>query len=409
MTLPPGAILISALGAVLAATPSAHPQDPGPGLFSDIVFDMAGEADLLVSAPAPDTGASAPYGDIHLRASAERIAQGGTRYGVRLGGRIQRDSGRRGIAQQVGDCSAIADGCASGAGLPAVGTMTGLHAAPGISSAGPRAGVETAEVYALHGWGELRAGLGEGAARLEADPLPGAFRLARADAGLADPTGLAFGSTANTLSGHALKLTARSRRIAGFRASLSYTPDADACGVEACRLRPDPEAFASAGARHVIEAGLSFNHRFRASGQRWIASVTGTRGDASGPFAASFEDPWAVSARAAWQNGAVTLGAGALASNDGLAGGRYEALAVSASYEFGDWLAAGELSRARSGHFGARGTVAQAGLSRLLANGALIGAGIQHAERRQRAGTGLPRDSQTLEGTHVFVEAGLRF
>jgi hypothetical protein len=409
MTLPPGAILISALGAVLAATPSAHPQNPG--LFPDIAFDIAGEADLMVSAPAPapDEGVSAPYGDIHLRASAERIAPGGTRYGVRLGGRIQRDSGRRGIAQRVGDCPAGGDGCASVAGLAAVGTVTGLHAAPGIGPAGPRAGVETAELYALHGWGELRAGLGEGAARLEADPLPGAFRLARADAGLVDPTGLAFGSTANTLSGHALKLTARSRRIVGFRAALSYTPDADACGVEACRLRPDPDALASAGARHVIEAGLSFNHRFRTSGQRWTASVTGARGEASGPFAASFQDPWAISARAAWQNGGLTLGAGALTSNDGLAGGRYEALSASASYEFGDWLAAGELSRARSGHFGARGTVAQAGLSRVLANGALIGVGIQRAERRQRAGEGLPGAGQTLDGTHVFAEAGLRF
>lgn len=422
MLVPPGAFIAAALGAHLAVAPSAPALSQTPSHQTSSIaasqaptsvenwsFQTGGEVDILFAAPGPEEGPTSPYGDLSVTARAETIRSDGTRFGLALGARLQRDSGRRGLSRRLGDCPPDLDECASFEGLGVAGLYTGLHGVDAAGRAGPRGGVETAYGYAMTGWGEARIGLGEGAARLEAEPLPGAFRLARADAGLIDPSGLAFASTANTLSGHAAQIAVRSRRLAGFRGSVSYTPDANACGVEACRIKPVEGALAAGEARHVIEAGLSFNHRFRASGQRWIASVTGVRGEASGPFAAAFEDPWAVSARAMWERGALSLGAGALTSNDGVADGRYTALSASGSYEAGDWLFAVETARAQSDLLNASGDIIQIGASRLLDNGALIGAGVQRAQGRFPVVSGTSIDRQAFEGTRLFVEAGLRF
>ena len=306
-----------------------------------------------------------------------------SRYGSQIELGVRRDPARAGLSRSV-----------PGAAGPG-GAFSGLPADPARIEA-TRAGLETAAVFLKGPWGEVRAGRGQGAAALEAAALPGAFRLMRADDARADLSGLAAARTRDTLSGRAAKLTVRSARLFGLRASASYTPDADDCSLDTC-----PEGAVSADG--VLEAGVSFDHAFAEAG-RWSVSLGASRGEADpapGLAPGRADDPHALSARLAWSRGDLSLGAGWLRSNDGLDDGRYEAWSASAALERGDWLFAAEASRAEAAPASIEVSAVQIGASRLLPGGAIAGLGWTRLDEK---GPGGGRDTAFL-----FVEAGLRF
>src|SRR5690606_3615194 len=125
-------------------------------------------------------------------------------------GRARRDASREIRGGRTGDCPpgdadcpASFDGAAWRTARGAAGGYVVADVAPPLRR---EAALETAYLFLRSGRGELRLGAGPGAARLEAAPVPGAFRLMRADNGLVDPAGLAGVRTAPAISGFAPKL-----------------------------------------------------------------------------------------------------------------------------------------------------------------------------------------------------------
>lgn len=400
----PDRACIAVSSALLVSGPAFAQNDAGA--FS---FDFDVKADAVISLPGDTGREESLLADLDARIIAETITDAGRRYGLALGLRAQRDPQRRGLARRVGDCPPAVMECPNVAGQAPAGLLTGFHAGGSLPEDAVRAELETAYLYMKTGLFEVRAGRGPGAAVLEAEPPPGAFRLMRADAPLVDPAGLSMASTRNDLSANSAKLSVQSRRLAGFRASASFTPHADFCGVDACRLEPRSGGPVVADVENVAEAGLSFDHLFRGSQTRWSAALTLSRGEAAGPFAAAFDDPWAGGVRLAWSKGDWSAGLAYLQSNDGIAGGTYRAWSASAAYEEGAWLTALEWAYGESKLVDGEGWTLQLGSSRLFDNGALAGIGLRHDRQSVPAfdasGPGRENESATI----VFAEAGLRF
>ena len=386
------ALLLCVASAAVAASPapaSALPllpaslQAASDARLGPFVLNGEGDADAAVALGGGEAEDQGLVLDIALRGSAEAFTDNGLRYGLEIQLGLRRDPAREGLSRVVPG--------AAGSG----GAVSGLPADPARIDE-TRAGIETAAVFLKGPWGEVRAGRGEGAAALEAAALPGAFRLMRADDARADLSGLAAARTRDTLSGRAAKLTVRSARLFGLRASASYTPDADDCSLDHC-----PEG--RVAAEGVVEAGLSFDYAPPGAG-RWSLSVGASRGGADpapGLPPGVAEDPHALSARAGWRKGDLSLGAGWLRSNEGLAEGRYEAWSVSASLERGDWLWAAEASRADVEPASLDVTAVQLGASRLLPGGAIAGLGWTRLDEDAPGGG--------RETAFLFVAAGLRF
>ncbi|WP_158272033.1 porin [Marinicauda salina] len=370
--------------------------------------DVSLAVDALAAAGDVDAAETGPYADLDLDLELEAVTRGGLRWGAAFGVRARRGDGRRGFARPVGDCPVTVAGCPAIGGRTPAGAATGLHAAPVLDAGDPRIALDEAAAFVKGGWGEIRIGRGPGAAALEAAPGPGAFRLARADGPLIDATGLALADTTDRLSGAAAKITARTRRLAGFRASASWTPEADWCGVDVCRL-DGRDAVATPAVENVREVGVSFDRRFRSSGRRWTLSAGYAAGEVAGPLASAFADPWSVSARASLEAGPAAIGVSWLKTNDGFEDGDYEAWAASASIERGAWLAALEFAAGDSDFLDAEGWSVQLGASRLFESGLLLGVGLARAEQTAPvAGPGgiVGADADAVIG---FVETGWRF
>ena len=379
------------------------------GALPDIDVEISGAVDGVAATASGDADRAPPFGRAEINLGLEHIRDDGVRLGVSLGLVAGADSGRRGLSQGVGACPALLAGCSAASSLVPVGLHSGFYAAADPDPAGPRTALETAHLYVRAPYWEARLGYGPGAAVLESEPLPGALRLMRADGPLADPSGRHLASTLNTLSAHAPKLVIRSRRLAGFRLSASYTPDGDVCGVSVCRVSPDPAVFASASASRIVEAGVSFDYRFPVSGIRWRAYLTGAKGEADGPQSQLFEDPWVYSGGVQAARGSFALGASALVSNDGFAGARYRAEAASISYERGDWLFSAEASQGQSTLVHARSRSVLLAASRYFDPGIILGFGLSHTDGHVAAPGLAGRARTSRGGTQAFVELGLRF
>lgn len=364
---------------LICAPARAEPVSRDVGLWT-----LSAEADADISLAVPDSngaGRGALF-DIALRGEAERFFQSGLRAGFEAGLRLQRDFGRSGLGL---------DG-------PAEGVFTGPAFDPD-DPAGTRGDLETAGVFLRGGWGEIRAGRGDGAAAREAARPLLPFRLSRVDDAPTDLSGRNFISTRNTLTSRAAKLSVRSQRFFGVRAGASYTPEPEACGVDACT--PD-----GATLEHGVEAAISFEHVFRGPDLRVEASAdlasVQRAGQADPVSGAGLEDAWARSARLNLSRGGWSVGAAGLVSNDGADGGDYTALSAYAAREIGDWLAALEAGRAQSDLTGEESRAVQIGASRLLGERWIAGAGLSWTRR----------EAPEIGGDEAWlglVEIGLRF
>jgi len=347
-------------------------------------WTLSAEADADVLLALPDTGETdqSALADLLLRTEAERFFQSGLRAGIELDVGWRRDNGREGVGLQG----------------PVGGAFTG-RVFSAADPAGPRGDLTTAGVFVRGGWGELRAGRGAGAADRDASSPALPFRLLRADGGLVDPSGRNVVRTRNMLTGRAAKISIRSQRLFGLRAGVSYTPEPDACGLDACA--PQGQAF-----EHGIEAAFSFEHLFRGPDLRVEASVEAAAAQRADTLAVigglTAEDPWARSGRLALSRGAWSLGAAALVSNDGLSGGAYTAVSGFLSREAGDWLAALEAGAADSDLSGEESRVVQFGASRLIGDHWVAGGALSWSAREDAAGA----KSDGLQGV---LEIGLRF
>ncbi|XBQ17214.1 MAG: hypothetical protein ABL308_04890 [Oceanicaulis sp.] len=378
----------------IAAAPaiSAQPDDPATsGWLSGVETSTEIDLDILFALGEGDAPHDGPYADLRARFEAEKVADATLRYGVRLAGGAVRHDGGRGPGGYV-EC---------GPGCPdAVGLATGLHTAAALGPDEARAGLTRAEAYVKSGYFEIIGGLGETAAQAGRIAPSGVFRLAGADAALVSPAGSGHPDTALSLSAPTVRVMARSRRLAGFRASVSWAPEADPCGLDQCR--PAAPLFGRPSLDGLWSAGVDFDHQFRSSGVRWSASAGVERADASAS-SPLYADPWLVSAGVSREEGGVTVSARWLASNDGLSSGRYEAASLAATYERGDWLYGVSAANARSDAFDVSETSILFGASRLIGRNGLAGAGVQISSETRPGAPGRDEDAALL------AELGWRF
>ncbi len=373
------AAAVSMLAALAAADAKAQALSVDAGAWT---FSLEGEADIALAAAAERAGQPRHvFFDAGARIEAERFLENGWRIGFESGYRGRRDDGRRGV------------GLSGQAG----GAFSGRAFDPDDPS-GARGDLETAALFLRTGWGELRAGRDEGAAAREAAQPLLPLRLHRLDLLRLDPSGRNLVRTRNTLTGRAAKLTVSSRRFFGVRASASWTPEPDDCGLDACPPR-------SLDLENGVELGASFDHVFRGSGLAVLASVEAASAQ-RGPDAAvtpglEGEDPWALSGRFAVSRGGWSAGVSALETNDGFASGGYAAIAGFLAYERGDWLAALEAGDAASDLSGEDGRRVQASASRLIGDHWVAGGGLAWS-RRSASGF-------ESEGVSGFISGGLRF
>ncbi|MGX6649162.1 hypothetical protein ACWCOP_14590 [Maricaulaceae bacterium MS644] len=367
---------------------------PDGGFLSAFEFDQEFDADLLWAAGDVHAPRDGPYTDMRYRLEAEAVGAQGLRWGARLTlGAVSPDGGRG-----VGGPVACAAAC------PDQGLVTGLYAEPGFDAAQARAGLHRAELFVRHPFVEVRAGVTETAAGLERPARLRAFRLAGADGALADPSGRGLTDTGLSLTQPAPGISLQSRRLAGLRAAVSYTPDTDVCGLDHCR----PGA-AAGEIGEIWSAGLSFDRRVRSSGVRWAAYAGAEAGALEGPAGGvgagvgpQADSPWTAGLTVLREADSLTLSARWLASNDGLSGGGYEAVSILAALEAGDWLYSLEAGLGKSDAFSVSSTSVVAGASRFIGRNALVGAGVQLTHHTPAAGP-------ETTGAALLVETGLRF
>jgi hypothetical protein len=120
-----------------------------------------------------------------------------------------------------------------------------------------------------------------------------------------------------------------SKRLVGFRAGVSYTPQADSHGIDG----PNPVSLGNSRLEFedVTEAGISFSHLFREADLRLRFGLTGSFATTHVVNAAvqdQIEDYHAIGVGLELEKGSIRTGARYLDTNKGIAGslGDYSAL-----------------------------------------------------------------------------------
>ncbi len=405
---------IIAAASVLLTVPSAFSQTL-TSLWSEAETRFALDTGLVtVMRDGDDIDVLA---DLEARWSVEMLTDSGRRFGFVLGGRVERDSGRKAWGNRVGDCPPGLADCASlqvdGLDRALRGTASGLFSAGPADNRRAHAALEAGYAYLHSGWGEWRLGAGTGAADLDAVRGPTAFRLSRADGGRVDITGLSGARTRNLSSGFDPKLVFRSialgqvGTIGTFRASLSYTPEVELCGVDHCAGNFGTSDPLTPPVEDVFEAGFHYEIR---RGDHDVAFSAGLSRGSEASSLAGLAGIRAEDAGLSWRSGQWRAGARWYRANQALAGdASYEALAVSASYEAGDWLTTLEWASFSDDLVHASGESWQLSGSKLIGDHWVAGAGIQLAERSEPVLLPAGRRNVSADSSAIFVELGWRY
>lgn len=349
-------------------------------------------------------------GDLDLNFFYEDITETGRRYGFVLGGRAERDTGRRGWGGEAGQCPNAQADCPP---IALRGYVSGLQAqSPAVDDDSVRTAIMDAYVFIHNGWGEWRLGYGDGAARLDEVGGPFAFRTIRADGGRLDPTGLNAARTENYASGQAPKIVFRSialgqrSTIGTFRGAVSITPEARDCGVDFCAHGDGPGTVRSAKPKWIAEFGGLYEvergeHEWAVSlGYAHSEDMTGANG---------FDRLVSYDLGVSWRRGSWLAGARWLRSNNAVAGdGSYEALSASIGYESGPWMTSFEWAGFSDDLVHADGATWQAGTS-WLGEHWLLGLGLQHTVRQNAVLMPGGRTDEDTDSTSFFLEASWRY
>lgn len=253
-------------------------------------------------------------GEISLTGQAEKVLQSGLRLRARGALRLQRDHpDRPGGIGGFGDSP-----------LAATGAFSGVSAASPIETSDLRARLETAYLQIDGGYGEVRIGKDSGVASRFHEGAKSVLSHARLDSILLDPTGLSTVQTRHNLTGPSAKISYASPRLIGLRAGASFTPKADADGLD---RRP---AAAAAGfapdAENAVELALNASRRFRDSGWRVDVGLAWSSADLSSaaltPQYGTVES-WSAGTRV--EKDDWTFGTSWLSSDNGLSSGDYSA------------------------------------------------------------------------------------
>lgn len=213
-------------------------------------------------------------GEVSLNGGAEKVLENGVRLRARTALRLQADHPSRpgGIGGFGFDPSAP------------VGAFSGLSSSTPVHESDLRARLETAYLQVDGGYGEVRLGKDRGVAARFHEGSRSVLSHARLDSSLIDPSGLSGVRTRHDLTGPSLKLSYATPRLLGIRAGASFTPEANADGLDrrpgagTGGIAPDSE--------NAIEVALNATRRLRESGWRIDAGLGWSTANVktTGPF-----------------------------------------------------------------------------------------------------------------------------
>lgn len=306
-------ILVGVLGLTALAIPTAASERP------PIDLEIEAETTLVITPLSDDEDSRQTetfLGEASLSGTAETVLENGVRLRGRFAMRLQKDHPQR-------------PGGSGGFGTSinaAPGAFSGLSNGPVPNGEGDdlRARLETAYFQVDGGYGELRIGKDSGVAARFHEGAPDVLSHARGDTALLDPTGLTSVRTRHDLTGPSAKLSYATPRLLGVRAGLSYTPDANADGLD--RRPAAGGALTAPDTQNAVELALNATRTLRESGLRFDAAIAWSTAEVSPKFGtAPYSDVETFSAglkleRDNWSGGLSTL-----SSNNGLSGGDYTA------------------------------------------------------------------------------------
>ncbi|MEM7492060.1 MAG: porin [Pseudomonadota bacterium] len=273
---------------------------------------------VLVITPLSDDSESREsetfLGEASLSGTAETILESGIRLRGRFALRLQKDHPQR-------------PGGSGGFGVDttaAPGAFSGLSNGPVPTGEGDdlRARLETAYIQIDGGYGELRIGKDSGVSARFHEGAPSVLSHARGDTPLLDPTGLTTVRTRHDLTGPSAKISYATPRLLGVRAGVSFTPDAEADGLD---RRPAAGGATSAPEiENAIEVALNATRTLRDSGLRFDVAVAWSHADVSTRFGNTpYMDIETLSGGLKLAAGNWSGGLSALSSDNGLANSDY--------------------------------------------------------------------------------------
>lgn len=253
-------------------------------------------------------------GEISLNGQTEKVLESGLRIRARGALRLQQDHPNRpGGIGGFGNMSAAP-----------TGAFSGLSGAPPIDASDLRARVETAYVQIDGGYGEIRVGKDRGVASRFHEGAKSVLSHGRLDTTLLDPSGLSAVRSRHDLTGPSAKVSYASPRLVGIRAGASFTPDADADGLD---RRPAASASGLAPeTQNAVELALNASRRFRESGWRVDVGLGWSSADVSTSALTSpygTVETWSAGTRI--EKDDWTFGTSWLSSDNGLSNGDYAA------------------------------------------------------------------------------------
>lgn len=389
---------------------------------TDLTFD----GDLGLVYAFSDRVDPALLSDLDMRLFGEHYLENGWQVELNFGGRWSRNTLGDPLGQPVPSCHLRPAACPQarldGRLRPLVAGYSGFRPMTEISPDRNRVSLETASLTLKTGWFDAHLGYGPGAARLDPAGGPTAFRLARADAGRVNTTGIDAARTLNDTSSRSPKLTVQSvelgqvSTVGSAWAAVSFTPDTQGCFAEVCRDAFGPEGQVQPVAEDVIE--LALRYEIERAGVEWAMSADWSqalsqtdlyRNDGSRADALSTASI-GVSARYDLDNGGLEAGMRYLVSNNGWSDDtRYDALSFSIGLEQGLWLSTIEWSGFEDNLVSVDGETFQIGTSRLIGDHFIAGAGWQVSEQKMNRVSSTTLLNNSTRVDTFFIEFGVQF
>jgi hypothetical protein len=284
---------------------------------SPIEFELDAESVTVVTPISDDDGLieAEPFlGELSLTGTAEKVLENGVRIRGRFAARLQADHPNR-----PGGAGGFGTDAAAGAGA-----SSGLSSAIPSDDSDLRARLETAYLQVDGGYGEVRLGKDSGVAARFHEGAPSVLSHARLDSALLDPSGLGTIRSRHDLTGPSAKISYATPRILGLRAGASFTPSADADGLDR-RPSAGTGGFAP-DIENALELALNGTRRFRESGLRVDAALAWSTADVSDQAAIlPYDTVETWSAGTKIEQGDWTFGASWLSSDNGLPDADYTA------------------------------------------------------------------------------------
>lgn len=307
------------------------------GFAEGWTFTGKGEAVIVVSTldDVERLPAETGLGELSFRATGKKTLENSAQIGFRFEAKAQRDNparaGYSGNIEPVGSTSLPTSS-------PIRGVFSGLTRFGPVENAGATGSIETAQIYIDGGFGQLSAGLGRGVATRFHEGAPDIFTHARAANPKLDPAGVNIVRTENDLTGPAAKITYQTPRLLGVRAGVSYTPEANAAGVDRDPSRNVPGVF-TPELDNVIEGSVQLSRKLTEQDLRIRASASYARGEVSitnSEIATEDVDVWNAGIELEFDT--VSIGADYLTSNNGIEqSGDYSAWSVGVTKELSNW------------------------------------------------------------------------